>query len=102
MASYDPPQPLWKRNLAGVLDFLLALLCFGYVLNKLFGHEPAPPVINATVKTTELVGLNGWAALITLVLIVAYFVGMGRTGGTIFQRLFGMKRSSRSVNSTNL
>jgi hypothetical protein len=23
MAIYDPPQPLWKRNLAGTLDFLL-------------------------------------------------------------------------------
>ena len=27
MAVYDPPQPLWKRNLAGILDFLLAAWC---------------------------------------------------------------------------
>lgn len=26
-------------------------------------------------------------------LIVAYFVALGRTGGTILQRIFGMKRA---------
>jgi hypothetical protein len=40
-------------------------------------------------------GLDGWPALIALVLVVAYFAVLGRTGGTVFQRLFGMKRASR-------
>ncbi len=95
MAVYDPPQPLWKRNLAGILDFLLALFVFGYVLNLIFGHQPNPPVINGSVQTKELFGLNGPAAIITIVLIVAYFIALGRTGGTVFQRLFGMKRAAR-------
>jgi hypothetical protein len=95
MATYDPPQPLWKRNVAGILDFLLALFFFGYFANKIFGRQPHPPVINAGVKTTEMFGLDGWPALITLVLVVAYFAVLGRTGGTVFQRLFGMKRASR-------
>ena len=93
MAIYDPPQPLWKRNLAGVLDFLLALFGFGVALNKIFGHQPHPPVINAAATTTEVFGLDLWPALICLVLVAGYFVVLGRTGGTIFQRLFGMKRA---------
>ena len=28
-----------------------------------------------------------------IALIIAYFVVLGRTGGTVFQRLFGMKRA---------
>jgi hypothetical protein len=27
MATYDPPQPMWKRNLAGILDFFLTFFC---------------------------------------------------------------------------
>jgi hypothetical protein len=95
MATYDPPQPLWKRNVAGMLDFLLALIVFGYVLNRIFGHQPHPPVINAGVQTTEMFGLDGWPAILSIILIVAYFVVLGRSGGTVFQRAFGMKRAAR-------
>jgi hypothetical protein len=38
-------------------------------------------------------GLDGWPALICIVLVVLYFVALGRSGGTVFQRLFGMKRA---------
>jgi hypothetical protein len=31
--------------------------------------------------------------LLLLALIIAYFVLLGRAGGTVFQRLFGMKRA---------
>jgi hypothetical protein len=93
MAVYDPPQPLWKRNVAAILDFLLALIVFGYVLNRIFGHQSHPPVIRDGVQTTEMFGLDGWPALICIILIVAYFVVLGRTGGTVFQRVFGMKRA---------
>ena len=93
MATYDPPQPLWKRNVAGILDFLLALVVFGLLFNKLFGHQPHPPVINSGVTTTEVFGLDGGPALLTLLMVVVYFVVLGRTGGTVFQRLFGMKRA---------
>ena len=36
MATYDPPQPMWKRNLAGILDFFLATLVCIYVVTKIF------------------------------------------------------------------
>ncbi len=94
MATYDPPQPLWKRNVAGVLDFLLAFVVFGFLFNKLFGHQPHPPTISSGVTTTEVFGLDGWPTLLTIVLVIIYFVVLGRTGGTVFQRLFGMKRTS--------
>jgi hypothetical protein len=93
MAVYDPPQPMWKRNLAGVLDFLLAFLLLGYLLSKVPGNRPAGPILGpAGTKTIEVFGLGGWPALLLIVLVVAYFVILGRTGGTVFQRLFGMKR----------
>ena len=93
MAVYDPPQPLWKRNVAGILDFVLALLVFGFVLSKLFGNEPKPAVTNANGSTVELFNLGTVPTIILIVLIIAYFVVLGRTGGTVFQRLFGMKRA---------
>jgi hypothetical protein len=94
MATYDPPQPLWKRNVAGVLDFLLALFVFGFLFNKVFGHQPHPPAINPSGTTTEVFGLDGWPALLTILLVIVYFVVLGRTGGTVFQRLFSMKRAA--------
>jgi CDP-diglyceride synthetase len=97
MAIYDPPQPLWKRNVAGVLDFLLASLAFGFLLSKVFGNQPAiPPVITPTGTHTEFFSLDTWPTLLTIALVVAYFVILGRTGGTIFQRLFGMKRAKQA------
>jgi RDD family len=86
MAAWDPPQPLWKRNLAGVLDFLLAFLGFGYLLFKLgLGRPASPPGIGFHLGLAPTLLVNA--------LIIAYFVVLGRTGGTIFQRLFGMKRA---------
>jgi hypothetical protein len=93
MAVYDPPQPLWKRNLAGILDFLLASIVFGLLLSWIFGAEPHPPVITANRTTRELFSLGTWPTLLLLVLIVAYFIVLGRSGGTVFQRIFGMKRA---------
>jgi RDD family len=93
MAVYDPPQPLWKRNLAGILDFLLGLFGFGFLFSKLLGSQPAPPVILPNRVTVEMFSLTGWPALLTLIAIVVYFIVLGRTGGTVFQRLFGMKRA---------
>ncbi|SRR5579871_5482068 len=95
MATYDPPQPLWKRNVAGILDFVLALFVFGFLFNKIFGHQPHPPAgFNPGGTTTEMFGLDGLPMLLTIVMIVVYFVVLGRTGGTVFQRLFGMKRAA--------
>jgi hypothetical protein len=96
MATYDPAQPMWKRIIAGVLDFLLAFFVLGFVLGKIFPAGPhAPPNIPGATSTSELFSLSGWPALLLIALIVAYFVVLGRTGGTVFQRLFGMKRARR-------
>jgi len=94
MATYNPPQPLWKRNVAGILDFLLASIVFGFALSKFFPSPAhAPVTLPNGATTTELFSLGPWPALLLVVLIVAYFVGLGRTGGTVFQRLFKMKRA---------
>jgi hypothetical protein len=93
MATYDPPQPLWKRNLAGVLDFLLAAIVLAILVSKLFPTPTHPPMVlpNGAV-THETFALGTWQLLLLAGLIVAYFVVLGRTGGTLFQRVFGMRR----------
>jgi hypothetical protein len=93
MAVYDPPQPLWKRNVAGILDFVLAAGAFGFLLTRIFGSSGPPPVLPTGATAVPLFSLSGWPALLLLVLIIAYFIVLGRTGGTVFQRLFGMKRA---------
>jgi len=98
MATYNPPQPMWKRNVAGILDFVLASIVFGFALGKVMPAAPhMPPKIPGATTTTELFSLSGTATILLLVLIVAYFLVLGRTGGTVFQRLFGMKRASASA-----
>jgi CDP-diglyceride synthetase len=91
MAVYDPPQAMWKRNLAGILDFVLAATVFGILLYQFFPKTMQVTAQNAGVK--EVFGLGPWASLGLLALVVAYFIVLGRTGGSVFQRLFGMKRA---------
>jgi RDD family len=95
MAVYDPSQPLWKRNVAGILDFLLAFIVFAVLASKILGSPPprVPVVTPAGTTATEIFGFGGLPSLVALVLVIAYFVILGRTGGTVFQRLFGMKRA---------
>jgi hypothetical protein len=52
MATYDPPQPMWKRSVASVLDFVLALVGFGYVVSKIFGVKSEVPDIHGELVTT--------------------------------------------------
>ena len=97
MATYDPPQPMWKRNLAGILDFLLAFFVCGYGVLEIFGNRfDAPHVVGKPLITygsgDESYALGGWPVLLACALIIVYFVILGQTGGTVFQRLFGMKR----------
>jgi hypothetical protein len=99
MATYDPPQPLWKRNVAGILDFLLAASVFGVVVYLALGTAPHT-VTNSAGATAESWGLDLGPTLLLLVLIVIYFVLLGRLGGTIFQRLFRMKRASKASQSS--
>jgi RDD family protein len=96
LAVYDPPQPLWKRNLAAILDFLLSFSASGYIFSKVFGPQPGPKVQIPGATTTEMFGIGGLPLLCAVIAVILYFVVLGRTGGTIFQRLFGMKRAARA------
>ncbi len=89
MADYDPPQPFWKRAIAGVLDFLLIFFAGGFAIQKLTGGTS-----DGAGSDPAGIGfkLEGLPALVLFVLVIAYFAGLGRTGGTVFQRLFGMHR----------
>jgi choline-glycine betaine transporter len=90
MAAYASPQPLWKRNTTAILDFILVTAVFGVLLYQFFPDHQV--LANAAGARTEKFGLSPWATLTLIALVIAYFVVLGRTGGTVFQRLFGMKR----------
>jgi hypothetical protein len=90
MATYDPPQPMWKRSGASVLDFRPGPSRFGYVVSKILGVKSEVPDINGELVTTFELGKG--PALLVIALIVAYFILLGQTGGTVFQRLFSMRR----------
>jgi hypothetical protein len=99
MATYNTPQPLWKRNLAGILDFFLAFFACVYAVSKIFGNRSDAPDVFGKPFASFNFGdasyeLGGWPVLLAFALIIAYFVILGQTGGTVFQRLFGMKRAT--------
>jgi hypothetical protein len=95
LPPYDPPQPSWKRNLAGILDFLFATSVLGVPIYFALGD--APRTITNSAGAVTVWGLSTGPALLLLFLIVAYFVVLARAGGTVFQRLFGMKRAKRPI-----
>jgi len=47
MATYDPPQPMRKRNLAGILDFFLAFFVYVYGCQKYSAIDPIRPTLLA-------------------------------------------------------
>ena len=95
MAKYVPAQPFWKRPIAGLMDFVLIFYTAGFVIARLFGQNaPASTDVPASglVLKSDLFRLEGLPALVLLAVIIAYFTILGRNGGTVFQRAFGMKR----------
>ena len=70
-----------KIVFAAILDFLTVFLVGGYVIAKLTGN------------TTEGgFSLEGGPALMLFALIIVYFVVLGKyAGGTIWQRVLGVK-----------
>jgi hypothetical protein len=95
MANWEPPQPLWRRNLAAILDFAFATTVFGVPLFKLFATTVTPkPGTYLAENNLTVTGLTGCPALLLVALIIGYFIVLGRTGGTVFQRAFGMKRAA--------
>ena len=74
--------PTWKRVLASILDFLTIFIIGGIAIGK------------ATGETTQGgFNLSGVPALVLFVVIIAYFyVGRRHAGGTIWDRIFGIRR----------
>jgi uncharacterized RDD family membrane protein YckC len=67
---------LWRRVLAGILDFFTAFLGFGVLVAALTGN-----------LTSTGFKLEGVPALIAIVLMIAYFVVGRRVGGPIWRRV---------------
>jgi hypothetical protein len=66
-------------------------------MSKIFGtRSDAPDVLGKPFASFSYgdasYELGGWPVLLAFASIIAYFLILGQTGGTIFQRLFGMKR----------
>jgi hypothetical protein len=93
MAKYDPQQPLWKRVVAGILDFVLAFAVFHALAFQVAGTERCPAALLARIPTARCVTIGFGATAVVVALTVTYFVVLGGTGGTVFQRLFGMQRA---------
>lgn len=72
-------RPFWKLLIAAILDFLLVFFVGGYLIALVTGG------------TTETgFELNGLPAIGLFALIVLYFWGMRKMGGTLFRRIFGV------------
>ncbi len=69
----------WKVVIAAILDFLLVFMLGGYVIALLTGN-----------LSDGGFQLDGWPVLALIALIVLYFWGMKRLGGTVFKRVFGI------------
>ena len=69
MAGYDPPQPVWKRNLAAILNFLLAASVLGLLVYLALGTPPHM-IANAAGTTTETWGLELGSTLLLLLLVL--------------------------------
>lgn len=94
MAQYDPPQPLWKRIVASVLDLMLALAVFAVLTAQVAGTAGCPTAISARISNAKCLSLSLGAHVCVLALTIGYFVVLGGTGGTVFQRLFSMRRAN--------
>jgi hypothetical protein len=98
--TYIPTQPMWKRITAGILDFFLAFAACVYLSSKSIAdvaHEPffGEPTLSLGLNGQNI-NIRGAPAFLAIALIVSYFAILSRTGGTVFQRLFGMKRTLRT------
>jgi len=69
MASYEPSQPGWKRNLAAILNVLLAASVLGLLVYLALGTPPHT-ITNAAGTTTETWGLELGSTLLLLLLVL--------------------------------
>lgn len=74
---------MFKKILAGILDFLTAFLGLGFIIAAATG----------AMKGGSF-NLEGWSALLLFALVIAYFVVGRFIGGTIWQRILGTRRTT--------
>lgn len=73
----------WRVVLAAILDALTAFIVLGFAIGWLTG--------SATAEGRNVgFNLDGWPAILLLVLIVLYFVIGNRMGGTLWKRILGV------------
>lgn len=84
MSSDDVPSPqapFWRRGLAGFLDFLTVFFVGGYLIGAATGET-----------TKEGFSLHGASALVLFAVIILYFYfGWKVLGGTVWQRILGVR-----------
>lgn len=95
MAKYDPPEPVWKRVVVFLLDFVLAFAVFAILTAEVAGTWDCPAAVLARVPGAKCVNLSLGANVFVLGLTIVYFVVLGGTGGTVFERFFGMRRAKQ-------
>lgn len=79
----NPKGPAtWRIVLAAILDFFTAFFACGFLVATLTGG-----------LTSNGFQLNGWPALVAIVLVVLYFVVFNKfLGGTIWKWILGARR----------
>ena len=76
-----PKKPFWRRGPAGFLDFVTIFFVGGYVIAEITGQT-----------TPGGFQLSGMSALACFAVIILYFyLGWNRFGGTIWQRILGAR-----------
>ena len=70
-------KPFWRRGLAGILDFLTIFLVAGYAIAALTG--------GSTSTGFNLTGLP--AVSLILAILLYFYLGWTKFGGTIWQRI---------------
>lgn len=80
-----------RKVFAAILDFFTVFLIGGYAIGKMTGG------------TTEAgFKLEGMPALALFALIIVYFVVGAKTGGTIWQRILGVRKKEDAVKDSSL
>ena len=74
--------PTWKRVIAAILDFLTVFVAGGFLIAHLTGGV-----------TEDGFSLKGGPAFVLFAVIIVYFlVGRRYAGGTLWDRIFRIKR----------
>jgi RDD family len=82
MADDIERAAIWKRVVAVILDLVTVFAIGGYVIGALTGD-----------LTSDGFSLNGAPALVLFAVVVAYFFVCRRyAGGTLWDRIFRIKR----------